>query len=244
MKKPDVVAMIPARLGSKRLAMKNLALLKDRPIIYYAIEAAKRAQVFDRIIINSESRIFEGIARRYRVDFYQRPSNLASSTSKSDSVVYDFIKNNPCGIVAWVNPIAPLQSAKEVREIVGYFSRKRLDSLITVRDEQVHCLYKGKPVNFKRNEIFSRTQDLSPVQPFVYSMMIWRADSFMRTFERKGHAIFCGRVGFYSVSRFSSVIIKRKDDLILAELLLKAQKKDKQYRVRYDKIVKKMVRSS
>ena len=237
-KKPSIVAMIPARMGSARLKAKNLALLGGRPLIYYAICAAKASGVFNRIVINSENPIFSKIAKRYKVEFYQRPARWASSSTKSDLVVYDFIKNNPCNIVAWVNPISPLQTGEEVRRVVDYFIKEGLDSLITVKDEQVHCLYNGKSVNFKMNEIFARTQDLVPVQSFVYSVMMWRVDIFMRTFKRKGHAMFCGKVGFYPVGKLSSMIIKRKEDLSLTELLLKTLKRNKRYNVRYDKSLK------
>lgn len=234
----NIVAMIPARIGSVRLKIKNLALLNGKPLIYYAIKAAKDARVFNRIVINSEDIIFAEIAKRYKVDFYQRPCRLATSLAKSDYVVYDFIKNNPCSIITWVNPTSPLQTGEEIRKIVDYFINQRLDSLITVKDESVHCLYKSKPINFKRNEVFSRTQDLVPVQPFVYSIMMWRSKVFMHTFKIKGHAIFSGKVGFYPVGKLTSVIIKRKEDLILAELLLRTLKRNKEHKVRYDKSVK------
>lgn len=237
-RKDNIIAMIPARMGSRRLAMKNLALLDGKPLIYYAIQAAKEARIFERIIINSESRLFEKIARRYGVDFYKRPADLASSKAKSDSVIYDFIKNNPCSITVWVNPTSPLQTGREVREVVEYFIDNDLDSLITVKDEPTHCLYKGKPVNFKMDEIFARTQDLLPLQPFVYSVMMWRSNIFMRTFKRKGYAIFSGKVGFYRVGEFSSVVIKKKEDLMLAELCLKILKRNKEYKVRYDRSIK------
>ena len=53
-KSKNIIAMIPARMGSTRLTMKNLALLNGKPLIYYAINAAKDSEVFKRIVINSE----------------------------------------------------------------------------------------------------------------------------------------------------------------------------------------------
>lgn len=237
-KKPKIIAMIPARMGSTRLKMKNLALLGSKPLIYYAISAAKKTSIFDKIVLNSENPIFGRIAKRYGIEFYKRPTILASSNTKSDSVVYDFVKNNPCDVIVWVNPIAPLQTAREIMDIVKYFRRKKLDSLITVKNEQVHCLYKGKPINFKNDEIFAKTQDLAPVKPFVYSIMMWRRNIFMRDFEKKGYAFFCGRVGFYPVSMLSTIIIKKKSDLMLAEFLLKTCVKETAYKIKYDRVLK------
>lgn len=234
--------MIPARMGSARLPMKNLVLLNGKPLISYAIQAAKGSGIFDRIVINSESKLFLKIAERYRVEFYQRPSKLATSTAKSDFVVYDFIQNNPCDIVAWINPISPLQTSEEIKKIVNYFLKESLDSLITVKDEQVHCVYKTKPINFKMDDVFARTQDLIPVQPFVYSVMMWRTDVFMRAFKKRGHAILCGKVGFYPVSKFSAVIIKRKADLMLAEYILRVLLRGKNYEIHYDRMSKNLTR--
>lgn len=234
--KEEIIAMIPARMGSTRLAMKNLALINGKPMIYYAIKAAKEARVFNRIVINSEDAVFAKIAKRYKVEFYRRPPQWATSTAKSDFVVYDFVRNNPCDIVAWVNPTSPLQTGEEVRAAVEYFRKEGLDSLITVKDEQVHCAYKGKPVNFKTKEVFAQTQDLTPVRPFVYSVMIWRTGSFIRKFKRKGFAFFCGKIGYFPVSKLTGVVIKRQEDLLLADCLMRASLRRKGHRVRYDKL--------
>ena len=85
------IAMIPARIGSNRLKYKNLALLNGKPLIYYAIEAAKKSNCFDKIYINSDHDIFEKIAQRYKVNFYLRPKKLGGNNIKSDDVVYDFV---------------------------------------------------------------------------------------------------------------------------------------------------------
>ena len=229
--------MIPARMGSSRLKMKNLALLQGKPLISYAIQAAKEAHIFSHIVVNSEADLFNKIAKRYGVEFYKRTPELATSETKSDYVVYDFIKNNPCEVIVWVNPTSPLQTGGEIRKVVRYFFNEKLDSLITVKDEQAHCVFREKPINFEFNNIFSQTQDLVPVSPFVYSLMMWRTDIFKKVFEEKGHAFFCGKVGYYSVNRFSSIIIKREEDLMLVENILQMRNRQKEFEVSYDEIV-------
>ena len=237
-KRERIIAMIPARMGSTRLAMKNLALVNGKPLIYYAIKAAHDARIFDRVVINSEHPIFSKIAVRYKAEFYRRPAEWATSEAKSDSVVYDFLKNNPCDIVAWINSTAPLQTGDEVRRVVRYFIEQGLDSLVTVKDEQVHCIYRGRPVNFRTDEVFSRTQDLMGVQSFVYSVMVWRSSVFMKEFEKKAYALLCGKVGYFPVSKLSGVIIKKEEDLMLADYIMRAMAKKKRYKVSYDNIVK------
>jgi CMP-N-acetylneuraminic acid synthetase len=237
--KKRITAMIPARIGSTRLSKKNLALLGDKPLIYYAIETARQSGIFDRIVVNSDSRIFEKIAKRYGVEFYQRPTSLGSSDTKSDSVIHDFMINHPADILVWVNPTSPLQTGTEIKEVVDYFTKGGYDSLITVKNEQVHCLLDNKPINFNLNEIFERTQDLKNVQLFVYSLMMWRYSTFLKTFEDRGYALLCGKVGFYSVSKMSSIIIKTEEDLKFAEYVLTGLKLKGDYKLQYDPLVEK-----
>jgi CMP-N-acetylneuraminic acid synthetase len=232
--KTNIIAMVPARIGSTRLKMKNLALINGKPLISYAIEAAKASGVFSRVVVNSDNKIFAEIAKRYGIDFYLRPAELGSSTAKSDNVVYDFMQKHPSDIVAWVNPTSPLQTEDEIRNVIDYFVKENLDTLITVKNEQVHCIFEGKPVNFNTSEIFAQTQDLKPVQPFVYSIMMWRNKTFMDTFERQGYALFCGKVGYYPVSKETAIIIKTKEDIMLADYIMRAKQAGGSYEVQYD----------
>jgi CMP-N-acetylneuraminic acid synthetase len=231
--KPNIVAMIPARRGSTRLKAKNLALLNGKPMVFYAIDAAKRSGAFTRVVLNSEDEIFADIAREYGVEFYRRPAEFASSSAKSDSVVYDFIRNHPCDIAAWVNPTSPLQTGEEIGQAAEYFVKENLDSMITVRNEQVHALYNGKPLNFREDELFAQTQDLKPVGLFVYSVMMWRAKTFMPHFENQGHAFLYGKTGYFPVSKRSAVIIKNEEDFKLAEYILAGMHVRQDFNVSY-----------
>ena len=238
-KKPVIYAMIPARFGSTRLKMKNLALIDGKPMISYAINAARESNIFDRIIVNSEHNIFQEIAERYGVDFYQRPEDLGTSKAKSDSVVVNFMNMYPeADIVVWVNPISPFQTGKEVLDVVNYFVKNKLDSLITVEEMQVHCNFNNEPVNYDKNEEFSQTQDLTKIYPFVYSIMMWRKKPFLTDYSRKGHALFCGKFKTYSVSKISGIIIKTAEDLKLADLMMRSMNNLKSVNsVEYDVLV-------
>lgn len=229
-----ITAMIPARMGSTRLLRKNLALLNGKPLVYYAIEAAKQSGVFDKIVLNSENEAFAAIAKQYGVDFYRRPKELGESSVKSDLVVYDFMRNNPGEITAWVNSTSPLQTGDEVKNVVRFFCDDDLDSLITVREEQVHCLYNWRPLNFKEEEVFAQTQGLVPVQRFIYSVMMWRNKTFQQAYEKQGFALLCGKTGYYPVSKESSLIVKTEEDLRLVEYIMAGREIRRNYRLDYE----------
>ena len=220
--KPTIYAMIPARIGSTRFKMKNLAMLNGKPMIAYAIVAALSSKVFDRVIVNSDSDVFRSIAEEYGAEFYLRPEHLGGSSVKSDDVVKDFIDKYPSDIVVWENPIAPLQTVEDIRKTIQYFLSNDLDSLFTVKDEQVQCVYENKPINYIEQDKFAQTQDLTPVCPFVPFIMMWKTDTFLNALKERGYAFFSGKVGYFPVSRLSSVIIKYEDDFRIAEMLIKS----------------------
>jgi len=238
MSNAKIVAMIPARIGSTRLKMKNLALVNGKPLISYAIEAAKKSEIFSKVVVNSDSALFSEIARRYNVEFYLRPRELGSSTTKSDDVVYDFMKNYPSDILAWINPICPFQSSDDIKAIINYFNGEKLDTLITVKNEQVHSIYEGKPVNFAVGRVFAQTQELEPVQPFVYSVMMWRNRTFIDTFNWRGCAVFCGKVGYYAVRKEVAIMIKTKEDIMLADYIMKTKETTVGHEIKYDELVR------
>ena len=214
--------MIPARIGSTRFKMKNLAMLNGKPMIAYAIVAALSSKVFDRVIVNSDSDVFRSIAEEYGAEFYLRPEHLGGSSVKSDDVVQDFINKYPSDVVVWENPIAPLQTIEDIRNTIQYFLSNDLDSLFTVKEEQIQCVYENKPINYIEQDKFAQTQDLTPVCPFVPFIMMWKTDTFLNSLKERGYAFFSGKVGYFPVSRLSSVIIKYEDDFRIAEILIKS----------------------
>lgn len=241
MSRQKIIAMIPARIGSKRLKRKNLALINGKPMIAYSVLAAKQSGVFDRIVINSDSEVFQVISDEYGVEFYKRPEHLGSSETKSDDVVLDFMNNHPSDVVAWVNSISPLQNGEIIRDVIQHFLEENLDSLITVKNEQVHCAYQGNPVNFDVSGKFSQTQDLEPVQPFVYSIMMWRTKPFVNAMKQNGYAFFTGKIGYYPVDKFTSVIIKTEEDLMLVDYILRS-KETKAVQIKYHDLAKPFLR--
>ena len=219
-----IIAMVPARIGSQRLKKKNLALINNKPLVYYAINAAKKSKIFDKIFINSDDKIFGKVAKKFNVDFYLRPKHLGSSNTKSDDIVFDFLNNFDCDILVWVNSIAPLQTASEIKKVVNFFKKGKYNSLITANEFKYHGIINNKPINFKRGDKFSKTQDLTPIDLMVYSLMMWKSKSFKKAYKEKKGTILHGKVGFYNVSRLSGLIVKNKLDLQIVSAIINKRK--------------------
>ncbi|HEY1316266.1 MAG TPA: acylneuraminate cytidylyltransferase family protein [Gaiella sp.] len=79
---PSAIALIGARSGSERVLGKNVRRLAGHPLLAYAIETARRAEVFDRIVVSTDSDQIAQVARWYGADVpFLRPLEYATSTS-------------------------------------------------------------------------------------------------------------------------------------------------------------------
>lgn len=97
-----VVAVIPARAGSKGVIDKNIKLLAGNPLIAYSIAAARSANNIDRIIVSTDSEEYASIAREYGAEIpFLRPDVISGDTSTD----YDFIKH----VLDWMQDNESLQ---------------------------------------------------------------------------------------------------------------------------------------
>ena len=215
------VALIPARKGSERAKLKNLALLNGKPLISYAITSAIKSGSFDQVVVDADHEYFLKIAEEFGAEFYLRPELLGSSETKIDDVVYDFILKHPGHEnVAIVNPVNPLLTSFEIKSVVDQFFAQNLDSVNTVEEKYSHFLFEDKPINFTFSEKLTKTQDLIPVQIISYAVQMWKVSSFKQSMENTGHGVFSGKVGFVPVSKRGSFNIKHPDDICMADSIL------------------------
>ena len=87
-KKIKVIAIIPARGGSKGVPGKNIKVLGNKPLIAYSIEAAKRCKLIDRVIVSTDDEKIAEVAKKYGAEVpFIRPSELAQDTTPTEPVL-------------------------------------------------------------------------------------------------------------------------------------------------------------
>ncbi len=165
-----VLAIITARGGSKGLPGKNIADLGGRPLIAWAIEAARASQHVDRIVVSSDDDAIIAAALKYGADVpFVRPAALASDDAKSIDVVLDALDRLPLfDIVVLLQPTSPLRSAEDIDATVGRLLSTGAPSCVTVRPAEEHPYWTFRLGDENRLEHFccptdrlpSRRQDL------------------------------------------------------------------------------------
>jgi N-acylneuraminate cytidylyltransferase len=214
-----VLAVIPARGGSKRVPGKNLRELGGKPLIAWTIEAAKRSRYVDRVILSSEDSEIMSVARAYGCDVpFRRPDDLATDDASSVDVVLHAVQTlgGEYRYVVLLQPTSPGRNSVDVDGAIEMCDSSGATACTTV------C-----PSSVKPSWMFARDPDgkLTPLFParsdsvpgVVLNGAVYVVD--WTRFVRTRKFVEAGTVG-YLMPRERSIDIDEEFDLQVAGLLI------------------------
>ena len=110
------ICIIPARGGSKRIKNKNIINFNKKPMIFWSINAAKKSNCFDKIVISTDSEKIIRIAKKLKVDYIKRPKKLATDSSPLLASVRHYLRStkNKYFTVCCLLPSSPLIFYKDI----------------------------------------------------------------------------------------------------------------------------------
>ncbi|GHC35462.1 cytidylyltransferase domain-containing protein [Aidingimonas halophila] len=131
-----IVAVIPARGGSKSVPGKNIRLLGGKPLIAWTVETALSVDEIDRVIVSTDSEAIAEVARAYGAEVYERPAHLATDTALVSDAVHDLYRtlvaeSERADIMVLLEPTCPFRSADDVQACLTTLIERRLDSVAT-----------------------------------------------------------------------------------------------------------------
>ncbi len=136
-----MIAIIPARGGSKGIPRKNIKLLGGKPLITYTIEAALQAKSVNRVFVSTEDLEIAEIAKKYGAEIaFMRPKKLATdASSATDVYIYTInqlekILNKKIESFIALLPTSPLRTGSDIDRAVKIFVEKKADSVISVNE--------------------------------------------------------------------------------------------------------------
>lgn len=144
-KQHTIVALIPARAGSKRVPDKNIRRLADHPLIAYSIAAALQSKIFKAVIVSTDSDRYADIARHYGAEVpFLRPAKIAGDTSPDiDWVAYTLDRLRKDGqefdCFSILRPTSPFRLPATIQRAWDEFlAQEGVDSLRAVEKCQQH----------------------------------------------------------------------------------------------------------
>ena len=147
-----LLAIIPARKGSRRLPKKNLRLINNKPLVKWTIDLAKKIKEIDDIILSTDSKEIYNIGKKSGIIVpWLRPPNLSYDKVKSAEVALhalDWYENKISNVDAIVllQPTSPFRKRKTVVKCIKKFKLNKLRPVITVSRSDINRrAQKNKP---------------------------------------------------------------------------------------------------
>ncbi len=203
-KKPYILAVTPARGGSKGIPRKNIKPIAGKPLVAWTIAAAGQSRLIDRYVVSTEDPEIARIVQRYGAEVLPRPKKFAQDTSSTMDVLQHALRKIPCDIMVILQATSPVRNSRLIDECIREFIDGGYDSLAT----GFICKY----VEYGKNNV--RRQEING---FFYddgNVYVLRADCVRRG-DRYGRAI-----GRKIISRRENVEIDDDFDFWMAERIL------------------------
>lgn len=232
-KKFNLVALIPARSGSKRLKNKNILKLNKKPLIAHTINYAKKAKIFNTIILSTNSKKYAKIGKKYGAEVpFLRPIKFSSSTSPDYSWVNFTIKKLEASGKKFTHffilrPTNPFRTDKVILKAWKKFQKYNPESLRAVSICKEHPFKMWSIVNKFIKPILKKKILKQPAFNCQYQSLpkiyIQNASlEISRTEVLKKYKTITGRkiIPFFS-DKLSSIDINYKEDFVRAKKMFK-----------------------
>ncbi len=127
-----ILAIVPARGGSKGIPKKNTKLINGKPLVVWSVLAAKNSKYIDRVIVSTDSKEIATIVKKVGSEVLNRPKKYATDKATTISVLQHAIKEIPgYDAVVLLQPTSPLRTGKLIDQAVERFIKSKADTLAT-----------------------------------------------------------------------------------------------------------------
>ena len=132
----EVLAIVPARLGSKRIKNKSLIKIKNNMrLLNYTFKSIINSKYIDDFVLSSESSKIINVSKKIGFNnCIQRPKNLASNKSKSEDVISHALKKikKKYNIIILLQITSPLRTTSDIDKALEKFIKKKYTSMVSI----------------------------------------------------------------------------------------------------------------
>jgi len=165
-----ILAVIPARGGSKGVPRKNIRDLAGKPLIAWTIESAKKSKYIDQLVLSSEDPEIIAVAKSYGCEVpFKRPVELSQDDTPGIEVVLDAVHRCPgYKHVMLLQPTSPFRTHKHIDSFIEEFNKKKINGFVSVTTPDKHPMWafkmdeQGSLVPFFKDNIPTNRQCLPP----------------------------------------------------------------------------------
>lgn len=229
-----VLCTICARGGSKGVKNKNIKKINGKPLIAYTIEQAKATQLFEHIVVSTDSDEIIKTAKEYGAEvFFKRESRMASDTAGKLDVIKDAFERSENHYKTQFDYLIDLDATaplREVNDIIASFEQMKVNNnsnLITAMPSRRSPYFNLVEVNQQGQVMLSkqlsqsivRRQDAPQTYDMNASIYIWKRDTILNE-----NSLFLDNTSLYVMPEERSIDIDNELDFEFVEFLMR--KKD------------------
>lgn len=220
MKTDEILAVIPARGGSKRLPRKNILNFAGKPLIAWTIEAALKSKHIKRVIVSTDDAEIAEIAIKFGAEVpFLRDARLATDEVSTVDVILDLLSriSGNYKYIALLQPTSPLRTSRHINESIEELGDN--DAIISVVETEHPIEWCNiLPIDRSMNNFINNSAKNKRSQEFPERYRVNGAIYLIKTdklLKEKTFQISEGAVA-YIMDASSSVDIDKKQDFILA----------------------------
>jgi len=224
--KPYIVAIIPARGGSKGIRFKNLVDFCGRPLIFWTIKQALASRFICEVFVTSDNDRILRYSQSVGAFAIKRPKKISCDSATSESALEHAISyiqkksGKKPDVVIFLQATSPLRDSKDIDRAVELFISNRADSLFSASILEDYCIWQA--LNHKLNSLTYnyknrvRRQAREPVFLENGSIYIFKPEILFKFNNRLG-----GKIIFFPMPFWKSYEIDKTDDLVICEYFMK-----------------------
>lgn len=163
--RPKIIAIIPARSGSKSIRDKNIKILNGKPLIAWSIQACLKSKFISKVVISTDSKKYAQIAKKYGADeIIIRPKNISKDKSTDYEAIIHAIHNlkySDYDLIAHIRPTTPQRDVFDIDSAIKKFAASKYNSLRSVH-EMSETAYKSFEI--------SKKKQLKPIANLKFSL--------------------------------------------------------------------------
>jgi CMP-N,N'-diacetyllegionaminic acid synthase len=224
----NVLAIIPARGGSKGIPGKNIKKINGKPLLHYTISASLKSKFISKTIVSTDDIKIAKIAKKIGAEIIIRPKNLANDKAQIEPAidhVLELLKNKEKyvpDVIILLQNTSPLRTSKHIDNAFNKFKRKKLDSILSASPSHQFIWRTrnqiAKPFNYDPNHRLNR-QEISKDFKENGAIYITKYKNFIKSKCR-----ISGKTGIFEMAEEQSFEVDSKTDFAIIEFLLKKQK--------------------
>jgi len=221
----EIMAIIPARGGSKGIPLKNLKLLNGKPLIDYSINGSLKSKFITRTIISSDHPKILKRAEKLGAEILKRPKHLATDSSQLEPVMehclnhFKLKENYIPDIIILLQNTSPLRTKNHIDDALSTFLDSKFDSMMSCYSSHYFLwTLKKNILSPKNHDPKNRANRQQMNNQFIENGAIYitRYTAF-----KKSHCRISGKIGLYEMPKELSIDIDNKLDLVEANKKIK-----------------------